>query len=88
MISGETLRNFRKDAGLSLADIGKACGLSRSTLSRFENGERDLSKDAYNRVLQAIEKFLTKKHKTLTLEQAKLKIMLEAITLWREKPTR
>src|SRR5690242_18164572 len=67
----KTLRQFREEAGLSLEDLGKACGLSRSTLSRFENGERDLSEDAYNRVLEAIEKFLTKKRKALRLEEAK-----------------
>jgi transcriptional regulator with XRE-family HTH domain len=50
----EDLQRVRKQAGLSLAELGAMTKLSESSLSRFESGQRGLSPAAFNRVLEAI----------------------------------
>jgi|HubBroStandDraft_6_1064221.scaffolds.fasta_scaffold624439_2 transcriptional regulator with XRE-family HTH domain len=52
------LRLFRKQNRMSLSALGELAGLSQPMLSQFENGDRDLSEEAWTRVLDAMEKFL------------------------------
>jgi transcriptional regulator with XRE-family HTH domain len=52
------LRKVREQGGLSLEELGKRSGLSRSMISKFELGKRDLSEQAWQRVADAMEKFL------------------------------
>jgi len=39
MIAGGTVRTIREAAGLSLGDVGRALGVSRSTVFRWEHGQ-------------------------------------------------
>jgi transcriptional regulator with XRE-family HTH domain len=41
----ETVRDIRKRRGLRIADVAERAGLSRSALTRIENGERGISLD-------------------------------------------
>jgi len=52
------LRKFREQADLSLEELAKLAGLSKSMLSKFELGNRDLSSDAFSRLEKAIVKVL------------------------------
>lgn len=52
------LRAFREQYGLTLIEFGELTGLSFSMLSQFERGDRDLSSEAWMRVLAAIQKVL------------------------------
>ncbi len=52
------LRKFREQAGLSLEELAKLAGLSKSMLSKFELGNRDLSPDAWSRLEKAVVKVL------------------------------
>lgn len=40
---GVTLRQLRKDAGLSQENLGRAAGLERAYVGHLENGRRNLS---------------------------------------------
>jgi transcriptional regulator with XRE-family HTH domain len=53
------LRTFRKQYGITLDELGDLTDLSKSMLSLFENGERDLSLEAWARVLAAMSKLIT-----------------------------
>lgn len=66
-----TLRKYREQANLSLAEVAKLARLSQSMVSKFELGQRDLSPKAYARLEKAIVKIhgrimadLLKKKKT------------------------
>lgn len=39
MIAGGTVRTIRESAGLSLGDVGRALGVSRSCIFRWEHGQ-------------------------------------------------
>lgn len=54
----ELLGDFRKQCGVTLTELGKLAHVSQPMLSQFENGARDLSAEAWDRVLGAMEKFL------------------------------
>lgn len=56
----ELLRDFRKQCGVTLTELGKLAHVSQPMLSQFENGARDLSAEAWDRVLDAMEKFLSR----------------------------
>lgn len=56
----ERLRAFRKKNRMSLAEFGKLAGLSQPMLSQFENGDRELSEDAWRRVQKAMDRHLDK----------------------------
>jgi transcriptional regulator with XRE-family HTH domain len=49
------LRKFRKQTGLSLAELARLASLSESMLCQFELGNRGLSNEALTRVQQALE---------------------------------
>lgn len=48
------MRKFRKNAGITLDELAAESGLSKSMLSRFENGSRDLSPEAFAKLMDAI----------------------------------
>jgi|GEM_PF-2415389 transcriptional regulator with XRE-family HTH domain len=50
----KTLRRIRKKAGLSQADLAARTGIGQQMISRFENGERNLSVSNVSRLLEAI----------------------------------
>jgi transcriptional regulator with XRE-family HTH domain len=52
------LRAFRKQFGIGLVELGKLADISQPMLSQFERGDRDLSSEAWARVLAAIQKLL------------------------------
>jgi transcriptional regulator with XRE-family HTH domain len=53
------LHAFREQYGLTLTELGELTGLSFSMLSKFERGGRDLSSEAWIRVLAGIQKVLS-----------------------------
>ncbi len=67
------LREVRERTGISLRKLGKLAKISYSMLSLFETGERDLSAEAWNRVMGAMEKFRIGANKERTAEIARLK---------------
>ena len=46
LLSGQEIRFLRKMAGLSSKDLAVALGVSASTVSRWENGSRNISKNS------------------------------------------
>ena len=59
------MRKFRKNAGITLDELAAESGLSKSMLSRFENGTRDLSPEAFAKLWDAILS-LPEKRKAIT----------------------
>jgi transcriptional regulator with XRE-family HTH domain len=57
----KAIREFRRDLNLSQTEFASLAGIGPSMLSRFENGNRDLSAEAYERVENAITDALAKK---------------------------
>ena len=51
------LRKFREQYSVTLVEFGQLCGISNPMLSQFENGNRNLSPDAWARVQAAMEKW-------------------------------
>lgn len=49
-----TLRAIREGAGLTLTELARRVSVSKSTISRFENGERFVSDDLRHRILREI----------------------------------
>jgi transcriptional regulator with XRE-family HTH domain len=54
----KALRKFREQAGLSLEEVAKRADLSKSMVSKFELGHRDLSPDAFGRLQKVVTKAL------------------------------
>lgn len=67
------LRAFRKQYGITLTDLGKLAGLSNPMLSQFENGNRDLSAEAWTRVLKAMSDLITEDNTKRLAEIGKAK---------------
>lgn len=51
-VNREAIREFRNLLGIEQADLAARCGISQSTLSRIETGDRD--RDTSPRVLRAL----------------------------------
>ncbi len=51
---GESLRRFRKEAGMNLALLAAKAGCSESMLSKIENGKGNPSLDLLHRIAQAL----------------------------------
>lgn len=49
------LRAWRKRRGLSAAELAKRCGLTGTTLTRYETGEISPTFDTVARIAQALE---------------------------------
>lgn len=69
----EALRQFREHFDLSLENLADQSGLSRSMLSKFELGQRDLSPEAWTRVIATIQKRLAEDEARRQAERAKAK---------------
>lgn len=65
------LRAFRKLYGITLVELGKLADLSNPMLSQFERGIRDLSPEAWTRVLAAMAKLLEEDENRRSQERAK-----------------
>jgi len=52
---GETLRRFRKDKGLTLAQLGEMAGLGRGQLSRIENGHQVATLSTLAKILRCLQ---------------------------------
>ena len=74
MSKGERLRYLRVLYGLNQTQIGKSIGTSRNYISQLENEILPVSKEQYNRLVNAIYRIGEAKKKGL------LKIVLEEIT--------
>ncbi len=61
------IRKFRKQLKLSQSEFAALAGIGPSMLSRFENGDRDLSPEAFARVQAAITGALAQRERTVTL---------------------
>ena len=72
----EVLRDFRKQCGVTLTELGKLAHVSQPMLSQFENGARDLSAEAWDRVLDAMEKFLSRAKTEIIEKNERLKQQL------------
>lgn len=51
---GSTFRAAREGAGLSARALAEKAGLSHSTLSRWERGERDIAETTYQALMQLL----------------------------------
>lgn len=51
---GAALRAMREGVGLTISELADRSGTTKSTLSRFENGQRTISADLLSRVARAI----------------------------------
>jgi len=51
---GEVVRKFRRRHGITLEELAQLCGISHSTLSRYESGERDVSAAALARLTSIV----------------------------------
>lgn len=51
---GATLRAMREGVGLTISDLAERADTSKSTLSRFENGQRTISADLLSRIARVI----------------------------------
>ncbi len=74
MSKGERLRYLRILYGLNQTQIGKSIGTSRNYISQLENEILPVSKEQYNKLINAIYRIGEAKKKGL------LKIVLEEIT--------
>lgn len=74
MSKGERLRYLRILYGLNQTQIGKSIGTSRNYISQLENEILPVSKEQYNRLVNAIYRIGEAK------KQGLLKIVLEEIT--------
>lgn len=74
MNKGERLRYLRILYGLNQTQIGKSIGTSRNYISQLENEILPVSKEQYNRLVNAIYRIGEAK------KQGRLKIVLEEIT--------
>src|SRR5436190_23169141 len=52
------LREFRKMSRLSLDELATRCGLSKSMLSKFELGHRELSAEAFRALISELKRIL------------------------------
>lgn len=64
---GEAIRKFRKEAKLSLDELGAMVGLSGAMVSRFERGLNDLSLEAFARLQGALNEILSEVNATRRL---------------------
>lgn len=74
MSKGERLRYLRILYGLNQTQIGKSIGTSRNYISQLENEILPVSKEQYNRLVNAIYRIGEAK------KQGRLKIVLAEIT--------
>ena len=74
MSKGERLRYLRILYQLNQTQIGKSVGTSRNYISQVENGKLQISKEQYNKLINAIYRIGEAK------KQGRLKIVLEEIT--------
>lgn len=74
MSKGERLRYLRILYGLNQTQIGKSIGTSRNYISQVENEILPISKEQYNKLINAIYRIGEAK------KQGRLKIVLEEIT--------
>jgi len=52
--TGATLRAMREGIGLSLSDLATRAGTTKTTVSRFERGQRVISADLLARIARVI----------------------------------
>ncbi len=52
---GETIRELRREQGLTLRELADRSGVSDSGVSRWENGERVPNVDAFVRIIEALD---------------------------------
>jgi transcriptional regulator with XRE-family HTH domain len=72
---GELLRRFRKSYGVTLEELAARVQLSQPMLTRFETGSRNLSADAWTRVLVELGK-IEKEKNTERAKASKIAVML------------
>ena len=66
MLNRQELKSYRDLRGLSLHDVEKYCNLSRTMISMFEKGERNLTEESYRELVKGINKaYQAKKDGTL-----------------------
>lgn len=59
--TGAMLRGMREAVGLSLVQLAELAEVSRSTVSRFERGERTVSAEILARITRVIADHITDK---------------------------
>lgn len=52
--AGAIIRSLRENANVSIAELGRRIGVSRSMMSRYESNERALTIDAMHSVADAL----------------------------------
>ncbi len=53
---GKLISEAREEKGLSLRDLAERTGLSSSALSRYEDGSRQPTIEALNKILDALDR--------------------------------
>jgi transcriptional regulator with XRE-family HTH domain len=66
------LRAVRKLSGITLVELGKAANLSQPMLTQFERGDRDLSPEAWGRMVSALGKLIVRREAKRREQGAKL----------------
>jgi transcriptional regulator with XRE-family HTH domain len=66
------LRAVRKLSGITLVELGKAANLSQPMLTQFERGDRDLSPEAWGRMVSALGKLAVRREAKRREQGAKL----------------
>lgn len=86
MTIGELIRQQRKKYDLTLDDVGKACGVPRSTVSRWENGKiKKITSDKQEQLcitLHIDPAIFFRREEILTKEE------MEIVTAFRESDSR
>ena len=55
MTIGEKVREQRKAAGLTMAELGKRIGVTAAAISRYELGQRELTIDTLQSIADALD---------------------------------
>ena len=58
--TGPTFRAARQGAGVSLRALAAEAGISHPTLSRWERGERDISRNTYEHLTRTLADYFAK----------------------------
>lgn len=56
---GEMIKEIRLERGLTQTDVAAAVGVTKATISKYENGSRQITVKRFEEVLQALDAFYT-----------------------------
>ncbi len=60
---GSRLRKVREKHGINMRELAEVCGIAFPTISRYENGEREISEETYWHLRDGIGKILARRER-------------------------